>query len=197
MSEILCRKARDENQLSEVLNHYSRFWGNKPRELRWNHGPVDQLSKDFRVLEFSPSSVRTMWTYATCGMSLPYSDQAIELHLFSPIQANELVELLTVTAHFHSFGAQLATGHTVNFGRPWLSGSKCTFGLISLPYLDGRDLEVMRTLDGYIRFLWLVPVTAFEVEYKKEHGLDALEKLFEARSFNYCDPQRKDATALD
>jgi hypothetical protein len=37
-----------------------------------------------------------MWTYATCGMSAGLGENAVELYLFSPIQAPELVELLTV-----------------------------------------------------------------------------------------------------
>lgn len=177
-----------------VAAHYARIWRKAPHELNWNQGPVHQLPKDFRVLEFPPDEEREMWTYATCGMSAEGCDEAIELHLFSPVRATELVELLTATAHFHMFGAHLALGHTVNFGRPWLDGSPCTFGLISLPYLDGMDLEVMHWDGGDVRFLWLVPVTPAEVEFKKRYGLNALEQLFEEQAFNYVNPMRADVT---
>lgn len=46
-----------------------------------------------------------------------------------------------MTAHFHRTGSALGLGHTVNFGRPWLPGSSCTHGLVSLPYLFGPELE--------------------------------------------------------
>lgn len=187
-------KADRDNYTNAVLDHYVRAWGKHPRERHWDKGPVEQLPGGFRVLEFVPGRGREMWTYATCGMSEVGSGDVVELHLFSPVQADELVELLTVVAHFHNFGARLDLGHTVSFGRPWLDGSKCTFGLISLPYLDGPDLEILHTqgIDG--RCLWLVPVTSVEVEFKKRCGLEALEELFEERSFNYADPSRPDVT---
>ena len=114
----------------------------------------------------------------------------LELHLFSPIESAEHVELLTVTAHFHRTGGRLALGHTVNFGRPWLESSECTYGLISLPYLDGPTLEVLRLNSKTVRFLWLVPVTQREVEFKKRHGQEALETRLEAAKFNCLDPKR-------
>ena len=123
-----------------------------------------------------------MWTYATCGMSARICENALEIHLFSPVQAEELVELLTAVVHYHCTGAPLGLGHTVNFGRPWLAGSRCSFGLVSLPYLDGPDLEAMRdpALEWEVRCLWLIPITGRELQFKKERGLEALEDLFQA-----------------
>lgn len=99
-----------------------------------------------------------------------------------------IVELLTVVAHYHRNGHRLGLGHTVNFGEPWLPGSACTRGLISLPYLDGEALEWLD--EPRVRFLWLIPVTDDEVAFKAEHGLDALEERFEAAAFDYLDPLR-------
>jgi hypothetical protein len=82
-----------------------------------------------------------MWTYATSGMSRPGDATPLELHLFSPERSEQLVELLMAIAHYHRTGSTLGLGASVNFGRPWLSGSDCSFGLISLPYLDGPALE--------------------------------------------------------
>ena len=122
------------------------------------------------------------------------SDDAsrLELHLFSPVQTEDNVELLTVIAHYHRTGSMLALGHTVNFGRPWLPGSVCEYGLISLPYLDGPKLEHFYTDDGSsVRFLWLLPITKAERDYKKSFGLEELERRFDAASVDYLNPNRQ------
>jgi hypothetical protein len=115
----------------------------------------------------------------------------IELHLFSPIKSEAHVELLTAVAHYHLTGEYLGLGHTVNFGRPWLPESECDHGLVSLPYLDGPNLEWLNIEGRAIRFLWLIPITKAEVKFKRTQGLEALEEIFEATSFDYLDPLRK------
>jgi hypothetical protein len=53
-----------------------------------------------------------------------------------------------------------------------------------------------QTLNGWrgkgpeIRFLWLIPISASEVIYKKQHGLEALESLFEQTNLDYLKPNR-------
>lgn len=64
-------------------------------------------------------------------------------------------------------GNTLGLGHTVNFGDPWYIGSKCEYGLISLLYLDGPNLEWLRADSKDVRFLWLISITKDEVQYKK------------------------------
>jgi Suppressor of fused protein (SUFU) len=60
-----------------------------------------------------------------------------------------------------------------------------------LPYLDGPRLEWLNIPGRPIRFLWLIPVTAAEVEFTKRHGIEAFESALESASFNYLDPSRK------
>jgi hypothetical protein len=36
----------------------------------------------------------------------------------------------------------------------------------------------------------LIPITRNEKEFKKTRGLEALEEIFEKRSFNYAEPMR-------
>lgn len=182
------------NECHAIIKHYSEIWATVPEKKKWDKGPVSELPNEFCVLEFQPSVNRSMWTYATCCMSQPSDLKACELHLFSPVQNMLHVELLTVIAHYHRTGMQLGLGHTVNFGRPWLPGSRCDYGLLSLPYLDGPALEILH-LPGSnrsIRFLWLIPITQRERDYKREHGLEALERKCEALNFNYLDPYRDD-----
>ena len=52
-------------------------------------------------------------------------------------------------------------------------------------------LEWLEVDSKVIRFLWLIPITKDEVQYKKENGIEFLENLFEASSFNYLDPFRR------
>lgn len=102
-----------------------------------------------------------------------------------------MVELLYFTAHYHRTGAELGLWHTVNFGRPWLVGSNCQYGFISLPYLDGPSLENLQTEHSVAKFYWLIPVTSAEVEYKKMNGIEALEGRFERWKLDYANPLRK------
>jgi len=170
--------------------HYSRNWTGGFERARWDRGPIHDLPDAFRVLVFNHTPGVTI--HATRCMSQPQDEDRLELHLMSAPTPHgprpELVELLTIIAHFHRTGSRLGLGHTVNFGRPWLPGSSCSHGLVSLPYLDGPDLEWLQ--DPRIRFLWLIPITGAELELKKTHGLEALEERFEAKQFDYLDPRR-------
>ena len=179
-----------EEYARKLQQHYESCWSASAKRFKWRSGPSEELPEDFSVLRFEPNAQRNMWTYATCGMSLATDEEPLEVHLFSPVENPQLVELLTVIAHYHRTGLFLGLGHTVNFGRPWLAGSTCDRGLISLPYLDGPSLEWLDVDGLQTRFLWLVPITRAEVEYKKTHGLEALESKLEAASFNYLDPAR-------
>jgi hypothetical protein len=179
-----------EPNLENIAAHYENIWIQKGRREHWAKGPIWELPPGFHILAFSPTSRRRMWTYATCGMAAQPDAPAIELHLFSLSETEAHVELLTATAHYHFTGDYLDLGHTVNFGRAWLPGSKCDHGLISLPYLDGPKLEWLNAGIRKIRFLWLVPITAQEVEFKNAHGLEKLESRLESSRFNSLDPLR-------
>jgi len=183
---------RMNTHCDNIRSHYSGKWANIPVVKTWDKGPTTDLPFGFSVLEFAPTQARDMWTYATCCMSQPSDSELLELHLFSPVQCESLVELLTVVAHYHRTGQPLALGHTVNFGRPWINGSICDYGLISLPYLDGPLIEEFRLPESekIVRCLWLVPITRAERDYKKAHGLAALEHKLEQSNFNYLDPFR-------
>lgn len=176
-----------------IRDHYETVWSNRANILRWKEGPADQLPDTFRVLEFSPNSSRQMWTYCTCCMSQPKDTRPVELHLFSKLRCELHVELLTAIAHYHSTGNEVGLGDTVNFGRPWLPHSECQYGLISLPYLDGPKLEKLEIekLNMMVRFLWLVPITKGEVEFKKLRGTETLEQKLEDAGIDYLDPKRK------
>jgi hypothetical protein len=173
-----------------IAAHYRKNWGTTGTINQWTHGPTHNLPSDFGILEFKPDEEGKAWRYATCGMSQQADAPRLELHLFSRHKAIELIELLTIVAHYHLTGDYLDWGHTVNFGRPWLRASKCEYGLVSLPYLDGPKLEWMDASPAKIRFLWLIPITLAEREFKIAQGVEALEEQFEKANFQYTEPNR-------
>ena len=181
------------NRNEAIKHHYSANWKATAQAYPFERGPFQNLPTGFRVLLFPPHEGRDMWTYATCGMSSESDTHPIELHLFSPRASNEIVELLYALAHFHHNEAQCDLWHTVNFGRPWLKSSECTFGLISLPYLDGLSLENLDHDNSTIKFYWLIPITKAELDFKKQFGIEALERKFEKADFNYSEPSRLSA----
>jgi len=171
-----------------IKEHYQKNWG---KYSEHKSEEFDELPKEFRVLKFKPNKKRDMWTYATCGMSARLDNYLKELHIFSAKENDFLIELLAAIAHYHHSGAELHWGHTVNFGCAWAENSNCRYGLISLPYLDGEDVEVLYVGEVLINFWWLIPITKEELEYKKKKGLDALEEVFEKKGLNYVDVLRK------
>jgi hypothetical protein len=175
----------------EIIEHYKNNWNNLPKIEVWDNEKENKKIDNFKVLEFSPTKNRDMWTYATCGMSTMDEEIPIELHIFSRKQDKKLVELLTVIAYYHREN-NLGLFHTVNFGESWQGNSKCTYGLISLPYLDGPTLEnlYLQPIDENLKFYWLIPIYENEVEYKKKYGIEKLENKFDETSFNYLDPNR-------
>jgi len=170
--------------------HLERFWGPAARQETLAGQPASGDPTDVSVLVFPPRAGRALWTYASADFSAKDDTAPIELHLFSPVETSAHVELLTVCSHYHQRGARLGLHHTVNFGRPWLPGSRCDYGLISLPYLDGPTLEQAEIGGRPVQCLWLVPITLHEREYKKKHGVEALESLFQRAKMQCADLDR-------
>ncbi|WP_159090557.1 suppressor of fused domain protein [Aquimarina aquimarini] len=176
---------------NKIIEHYEKNWRKLSKAEIWDTEKVDKRLDNFEVLVFKPNKDRDMWTYATCGMSTMEEDTPIELHIFSKKEDNSLIELLTAIAYYHR-EMNLNLSHTVNFGRPWQEKSKCNYGLISLPYLDGPNLESLYipSYDENLKFYWLIPITQDEVEYKKKYGMEGLEDKLDEVEFNYLDPNR-------
>lgn len=177
---------------NQIRGHYERHWHVSGTLHSWDYGPRKDDFPNLKILELPPLGKRKTWVYATCGMSMYQRFHDIELHMHSPRQFMEHAETLIAIAHYHLTEAVLGLGHTVNIGKPWMPGSKCDRGLISLPYLDGPDLEKGRLDNGWAaRCLWLIPITESEVKFKASNGLNELEKLFEKKLLDYANPNRQ------
>ena len=182
MENLYCKSLRD---------HYENYFHVKGEKKKWNEGPIHKLDSEFYVLEIKPNEIHSMWTYLTVGMSLDgQGEDLIELFLYAPCQSNYLVELLTINASFHRNVNPLNLNHTVNIGQSWLDESKCDHGFISLPYLDGNELELFNFKGKTIHCYWFIPITKKERDYKVKNGYESLERIFEEKEFNYLNPNR-------
>ncbi|MCA9598373.1 MAG: suppressor of fused domain protein [Myxococcales bacterium] len=180
------------NYCARIERHYAEQWKKPEARLDWVPGPRRDLPAGFAVLVFARTS--EMRAFATRCMSQPGDSLRLELHMLCRVSEalrwqREFAELLAAVAHYHRTGATLDVGHTVNFGRPWLPNSTCEYGLLSLPYLDGPKLEWLA--EPEVRFLWLLPVTKREVDFKRKMGLEALEQRFEESGLDFLDPTRE------
>ncbi len=180
----------DPSYSNAIELHYVAAWSLPVDRVRLMDGNIAALPPEFQVLVVPRSPEMT--AYATRCMSQPDDPERLELYIVtrpSDEALSDVVEVLTSVAHYHRTGSPLALGHTVNLGRPWLPGSTCTHGLVSLPYLDGPGLEWME--EPKVRFLWLIPITEAELAFKKLHGMEALEEKFEETRFDFLDPRRR------
>jgi len=181
-----------KNYTDELQRHYESFYGVGGTKLTWGKGPTHKLHPEFFVLEVGPSKRHQMWTYATIGMSLDRDDDnLIELIAYSKEKDQSRVELLTLNASFHRNSAPLNLHHTVVVGQLTDSYTTCDHGFISLPYIEGEELEIMTFNDRVIHCYWFIPITEKEKDFKTEFGCDALEHLFEKKQFDYLDKTRK------
>lgn len=174
-----------------IQKHYLDNWNQEGKSIVWEMGPMNDLDNHFSILEFEPRKDTNMWAYATCCLTDDFQENPIELFMFSPKKSMECIEILTALAFYHKTESELALWHTVNFGKGWFSGSKLTHGLISLPYLDGPNLENLELGEDLIKFYWLIPISESEAKFKDREGIEALEQKFDNGDFNYLNPNRK------
>lgn len=151
-----------------------------------------EMVPGLRILTVSPGPCADSWAYVTAGC-WPVAGReghGVEFVLTTPVRDERFAALLAMTAFYHAVH-HLDLGHSLPIGEPWLPGSECDHLLVSLPYLHGPDLERCPLPDGHARILWVLPVTAAEMEYRREHGHEALERLFDEHAIVPTDPKRR------
>lgn len=183
---------RPKSYTEKLLQHYTRYFHTKGKRLELKDPVPGKLHPDFYVLEIPPGKIHSnIYVYCTVGMSCDRKDEhLIELFVYSPIPAKAVAEMLTWCASYHRNKLPLNLHHTVNIGQPWLGDSLCDHGFISLPYLEGLELEIFTPDDRKVHCYWFIPITEKERNYKIENGCEALEQLFEDHRFNYLNPGR-------
>ncbi|MFE0513676.1 suppressor of fused domain protein [Streptomyces sp. NPDC058964] len=118
----------------------------------------------------------------------------LEFVMTARARDQRFIDLMGMIAYYHRGGHRLGLEHSMPIGEPWVPGSTCDHLLISLPYLHGPDLEHCPLPKGHARILWCLPVTATEIEYRRSHGHEALEQLFDEAGIIPTDPFRSSVT---
>jgi hypothetical protein len=186
--------AMDQDEhLRTVADHCRRFFdGHACSEWTWDLGPIKELAPFFKVLRFTPGPLSPMWTSISLGASLlgrPNSTR-LEFVLETQFETPRSIELLAMVAHYHHM-EHLGLHHTLPIGEPWQKDASCDHFLVSLPYAFGPKLEVCcLSGESHVQLLSLMPITNAELEFKKEHGVEALEQKFDEHAISYADPRR-------
>lgn len=178
MLSTVFESERRQRARASVEAHFRGFFtGHTITVDDYDLGPGrSEAVPDLRILTVSPGPRADSWAYVTagCWSTVETDGHGLEFVLTAPVRDERFAELLAMTAYYHA-GHLLDLGHSLPIGEPWLPGSDCDHLLISLPYLHGPDLENCPLADGHARILWVLPVTAAEMAYRREHGREALE----------------------
>lgn len=187
--KLLGGKSKGKNYPESIdlrEEHYERFLGpiNKPvfhsTDLKFPH--ID-------IYQFEPHGDRNYWTLITGGMSdakqnFPdgkpkyIADRAEILMYVREPQGwmfNVLKGLAEMPFDDNTF---LHWWHTVPNGKPMTAKPSLLTNFFFLPpYFEQEDFNTMHIDGDRVDFLWLIPITDSELQYKREHGGQALEDL--------------------
>jgi hypothetical protein len=178
----------DEDICGALEEHVRRFFKDLVVEFDTDGAGLleDEGNEHFRVLRVPPPRGSGIWTYVSVGgwAQTPESDQGLEFAICTPEATPRAAWLLAMSAHYHRT-LTLGAGHTVPIGGPWMPGSQCDHFVISLPYIFWPGLHTCHVGDRHVEFLWLLPITQRERDFKIEHGLEELETRFEDAGMEY------------
>ena len=150
---------------------------------------------------------RTNYALVTGGMSdlqmtMPRGatdePRRVELIFYCSEPKDEYIETLRWVAHFpHDSKSWLGSGHTMPNGSPpapfWGSSELDT--LLFMPPIVKKDQTLPSELNlggDPVHFLWVVPLTTKECNFKLENGFAAILHLFQERRHPHVfDPDRK------
>jgi Suppressor of fused protein (SUFU) len=180
--------------VQSVKEHLSSLWPRAHLSVRrWAKGPIEELGRDFAVIELSPTrKSNNLWVYSTAGTGRAESDaRQHEFVLLSSSSEERHIETLTMLAHYHRFESTLGLGHIVTIGHSWAEGSRCNRLLMSLPYPFGPKLEWLTAPTLTIQFLWALPITSEEAAFLKQNGIEELERRFDSAKLQYWDSLRE------
>ncbi|RLC08066.1 MAG: hypothetical protein DRH43_10675 [Deltaproteobacteria bacterium] len=168
--------------------HYVRFFGPMTRPVMHS---TDSKQPHIDIYQFEPTDTRLHWTLITGGMSdlrqhipeelvgriAPRAEILIYVEEPKPWMFNVLKGLAGMPFDEKTF---LHWWHTVPNGGPMTAEpSELTNFFFLPPYFEGVEFNTLHLGDERVDFLWMVPITNEELEYKLKYGAEALETLFE------------------
>jgi hypothetical protein len=176
-----------------VFEHVREFFaGHDVRSQPFDGGPIQRVLPGFHTIQVGPGPRLGQTTYVSVGAGFPDDgDEHLEFVAVASSPSARHVELLAMTSYYHRSGERLGLGHTFPIGEPWVPGSSLDHFLVSLPYPFGPQLEHLPMSGHNVRLLWLLPIASSERDYKRAHGVEALETLFDAAQIAYWDPKRR------
>lgn len=203
----MAEQARD--QINEALRVHVRsfFMGRRVEELElgdltFNTEPLQRLLPGLRLLRIWPEGDLGEWVYTTLGAWEVTRDErdehGLQEFVFAASEGGDMhLQILGMVAHYHADRTErLGVGHTLPIGRPWMEGSRCDHLLVSRPYPWGPKLEICPLGGDHVHFLWLLPITKEERDFKAEkdergeNGLEELEERFDAAGIEWWRPDR-------
>ena len=185
-----------------IRRHLEVVWPERDIvSFEWMLGPINKSISDFKVFRIAPSKSSEPWAYVSCGawQAETQGKDRYEFFLLSSTESPSHVETLAMLANFHAEGGhEVQPAKIIDIGRPWMDGATCDHLLVSLPYPIGPRFEYLHVSNSTIdlRFLWLMPITADEAAFAKNHGIEALEQQFEKIGVDYLNPRRPSVLPL-
>ncbi|MFI2380443.1 suppressor of fused domain protein [Streptomyces sp. NPDC018964] len=177
-----------------VESHVRAFFeGHSVEVVDYDLGPERRaVVPGLRVLVVGPGPRGDGWAYVTagCWAAREKDGHGLEFVMTAHVRDQRFIELMAMIAHYHRGGRRLNLEHSMPIGEPWVPGSPCDHLLISLPYLHGPGLEHCPVPGGHAHILWTLPVTTAEIEFRRRHGHEALERLFDEAGIIPTDPFR-------
>jgi hypothetical protein len=178
-----------DDHLSAFVKGHRYGWRVPPDD-----SPVMKVLPSFKVAEIVPGPQGALWTYISSGLRQTSSDEnsaGIEFAMLAQSSNMRCCELLSMTAFYHARPvSRLGLGHTLPIGEPWWEGSSCDHILVSHLYPYGDSVEIWHDGQRHGHILWLLPITRAERDFKAAHGLETLERKFEAAVLQYWLPER-------
>ena len=180
----------DRQKASEA--HVREFFeGHEVSTHVFDRGPMPTMAPEFRVLEVGPGPKFGLWSYFSNGACDLSDGDCGCLEFFIAISAPDpaMVEIITMIGYYHHTRT-LGLHHTLPIGHSWTGASACDHLLVSKPYPLGPSLEVCNRDGFHMHFMWLLPVTKEEREFKASKGIEPLEQLFDEHRIQYWNPLR-------
>lgn len=177
-----------------IEQHYARLWG-APNEARWFSFGDHRIAIQKWAAQTDPHRVNMYATVGAC--MLPQwgypSTHRFEFFIGLFPAKDEVASVLANVAFFSvRKHVQIGPGHTITWiDEPLWPGTKMQSVLVDRPTGDiVPALQLGSEDDLHVEFLDVTLLYPSEVEFKKQHSLDALIEHWYRHNVNYTDPDR-------